>query len=164
MTSARRRNTFRSNDRLRRAAANSTSTRIGSEPPTTRYRDRHGRGARSPILHPAVPGWATRREQFVELVHQVLREFQERVPEVAEIEFGVEEVPPSAPADWESHELTMARAFPRDRTRGLPGRIVLYRLPILQRNPGDLLDLAVYSLMAERICELTGADPDDLLG
>lgn len=164
MSSSGRRTRFRVSDRLRLAAFEEDSSRIGTPPPQSRSKNRHGRGSRGPTLHPVLPGWLTRREQFFELVQQVMNEFSEKVPEVAEVEFGVEEVPPSDPADWESRDVTLSRAFPRDRKLGLKPRVVLYRLPIVRRNPPSHVVPAVYSLLAARTAELLGISPDDLLG
>ncbi|WRS30215.1 metallopeptidase family protein [Actinomycetaceae bacterium MB13-C1-2] len=154
---------YRAPDRLRIAALKDDNSRLGTTPPPTRYRDRRGRGLRGPLLHPALPGWLTRREQFIELVQQVMGEFREKVPEAWTIEFGVEEVPPSDPADWEGHETTLSRSFPRDRRRGLRPRVVLYRLPIIRCNASDQVIPAVYSLLAARTAELLDISPDDLL-
>ncbi len=164
MSTTGRRTRYRASDRLRIAALKDDDSRLGTDPPETRYRDRRGRGLRGPLYHPALPGWLTRREQFIELVQQIMSEFGERVPEVETIEFGVEEVPPSDPADWEGHETTLSRSFPRDRRRGLRPRVVLYRLPIVRCNPTNQVVPAVYSLLAARTAELLGISPDDLLG
>lgn len=163
MSTPNRRTRFRVGDRLRIAALEDDTSRLGTNPPESRYQDRHGRGLRGPLYHPALPGWLTRREQFVELIQQIVDELCEKVPEAEEIEFGVEEVPPSDPADWEEHEATLSRSFPRDRRRGLRPRVVLYRLPIVRCNPGNQAIQVVYSLMAARTAELLGISPDELL-
>lgn len=164
MTNAKPRATFRSNDRLRAIARQEGMSRSQEEPPPSRNRNRHGRGLRGPLLNPALPGWRTRREEFAELVSDVVDEYQQRLSEISEIQIGVEEVAPSAPAEWESHDVTQARAFPKDRVRGLPARIVLYRLAIQAHHRPDQLELAVYTLLAQRIAEITGTDPDSLMG
>ena len=63
------------------------------------------------------------------MVADLVSELIDRWPQVATIEFAVEDVPPSNPAAWEPHNVVVARIFPADRRRGLRDRIVVYRLP-----------------------------------
>ncbi len=146
-----------------RIAARVHVSRSGARSPSiSRNHDRHGRGPRSPLLFPSAPGWNTRKQEFFTLVENVLSRFTSNVPDVATIEFGIEEAPPSSPAEWESHEVTMARAFPRDRRRGLADRIVLYRLPIQRTMPAEEVPEAVAYLLADRICEVLAVSPEEL--
>ena len=94
----------------------------------------------------------------------LLAEMVAREPGVAEIEFGVQEVPPSNPAEWESHDVVLARTFPRDRRRGLRDRIVVYRRPICARATEDEIPFALRVILAERICDILALNPEDLLG
>mgnify|MGYP006915348463 CR=1 FL=1 len=172
MTSKQRRGTpgsspgsgqFWTPDKVRAAAARKAGNRTGSVPSFPRHQNRHGRGDRGTLLFPALPAWRTRREQFYELVQEALDHFVFRCPEVATIEFGIEEVPPSDPAEWESHDQVLARAFPRDRRRGLADRVVIYRLPVVQRAGRGQVAAAVYTLLAQRISELLEITPEELL-
>lgn len=154
---------FRAADRVREAASHKKSDPVASLPPTIRHRNRHGRGIRGPLLFPALPAWKTRREQFYELVQEALEHFTFRCPEVSTIEFGIEEVAPSNPAEWESHDQVFARVFPRDRRRGLTDRIVIYRLPVVQRVGNSHAASAVYGILAQRISEVLEISPEELL-
>lgn len=89
--------------------------------------------------------------------------FVAKYPAVSSIEFGVEEVPPSDPADWEDHDRVLSRSFGRDHRRGLADRIVIYRLPILRRTAPDDLQFTVSALLAERICDVLAINPEDLM-
>lgn len=129
-----------------------------------RRRDRHGRGARGVTILPTLPAWKTRREQFYRMVSGILHEFRQRVPEVASIEFAIEDVPPSDPAEWEKHDVTLSRLFPRDRKRRLADRIVVYRLPIAGRTTPEEMPEFVATLLAHRICQVLLVEPRDLLG
>lgn len=112
---------------------------------------------------PTLPAWRTRREQFDQLVKNTVARIAQTYPEISSIEYGVEEVPPSTPAPWEEHDISLARLFPRDRIRGLNDRIVLYRQPILHRcDPEELPDFLAL-LLAERISHVLKLDPEDLL-
>ncbi len=126
-------------------------------------RDPHGRGLRGPLLNPGLPAWRSRREEFDDLVAALVDDFAQHWPAVSTIEFGIEDVPPSDPAPWESHSAVMARVFPADRRRGLTDRIVIYRLPILQRCPSNAAaaDLT-RRLIADRISHVLAIPPDDL--
>ena len=161
MTSAPR---FQSDDYLRQVAV---AAGVGS--PSTpskmrRRRDRHGRGARGPQFHPALPGWRTRREKFYEELVRAVSEMAAKEPAGAEIEFGMQDVPPSNPADWEEHDTVLARVFPQDRRRGLRARIIVYRRPLMSRATEAEMPAAIRILVAERICEILALDPEDLLG
>ncbi len=129
-----------------------------------RRKDRHGRQQHTPISFPALPIWRTRREQFDQMVLNVINNYGEKFPEVHKIEFGVEEVPPSEPAPWEEHSVALARIFPRDRSRGLRHRIVIYRRGVLQRCKGSSCQDFLFLLLADRISQLLEVEPEELLG
>ena len=62
--------------------------------PTRRHvssRDRHGRGPRGPLFFPGTPAWRTRREDFDLMVAELVTELIRRWPQVATIEFAVED-------------------------------------------------------------------------
>lgn len=128
-------------------------------------RDRHGRGARGPAFLPGLPAWRTRREEFDQIVANLVDDLSRRWPSVTSIEFAVEDVPPSDPAPWEDHSDVLARVFPADRRRGLADRIVVYRLPVEQRCQRDeeVVDL-VRSLLADRISHVLAIPPEELGG
>lgn len=125
-------------------------------------RDRHGRGPRGPLFFPGTPAWRTRREAFDELVASLIVELTRRWPAVSTIEFGTEDVPPSDPAPWESHSQVLARVFPADRHRGLPDRIVLYRLPIVLRSDAADIPDVTRRILVERISHILTIPPDEL--
>lgn len=137
-----------------------------AEPPfrvARRRKDRHGRHQHAAFLFPGLPAWHTRREDFDLLIASILSRMRANFPAVDTIEFAVEEVPPSTPAPWEEHDVCLARVFPRDRSRNLADRIVIYRQAVRQRcgryNLAEFLEL----LMAERISQVLDVDPEDLL-
>nr|WP_269212670.1 MULTISPECIES: metallopeptidase family protein [unclassified Schaalia] len=126
------------------------------------FRDRHGRGLRYVLFPPSTPRWRTRREHFDALVARIVAELTERWPAVGTIEFAVEDVPPSLPAFWEDSTVILARIFPADRRRGLPDRIVIHRLPVLQRVTSDQLAVFLRRLIIERISHILTIPPDEL--
>ena len=126
-------------------------------------RDLHGRGPRGPLFLPGIPAWRTRREHFDRLVAQLVASFATRWPAVETIEFGIEEVPPSAPAPWEHHSVVFGRVFPADRRRGLRDRIVVYRMPIMQRCHSSL-EVAEFTrrVLLDRISHVLSIPPDEM--
>ncbi len=152
---------FQVHDRVREAAQR---TQLAAPlPPETRFKDRHGRGMRGPLLHPVLPGWVTRQEKFAARVKQVVDGLRDSCPDVLQIEYGVEDVPPSAPAEWEPADVSLSRAFPRDRKRGLAPRVVLYRLPIERSTRNLETQALVVALLVERTAEILGVNPESLL-
>ena len=65
-----------------------------------------------------------------------------RWPSVDQIQFAVEEVPPSDPAPWE-RSVVLGRGFTAEPRAGLPARVVIYRRPVASRatNEAELADL-----------------------
>ncbi|MEO7071333.1 MAG: metallopeptidase family protein [Nostocoides sp.] len=125
-------------------------------------RDRHGRGLRGPMAWPRVPAMATRRETFDDLV----LDSADRLEAVlsgrrAEVEFAVEDIPPSDPAPWEEQVAPLGRVFPSDGR--LPNRIVVYRR-VVEAQARDDVDLAVLvnEVIIEQVAALLGVEPDDL--
>ncbi len=129
-----------------------------------RRRDRRGRGPRGPVLPPSVPGARTGAERFDHVMLRTVAHLEHSLGRALDgVEFGVEDVPPSAPAPWEAGAVSLGRYFPADAAAGLPDRIVLYRRPIESRCRGaaDLAEL-VRHVLIEQVAHLTGLDPDQI--
>lgn len=123
-------------------------------------RDAHGRGMMRPLLPPALPGYRTRAERFDELVADLSERLGSRWAEHwGRVEFGVEDVPPSDPAPWESG-VPLGRVFPGEY--GAPTRIVLYRRPLEQRAGADDLPGLVRDILAEQVAHLLSMRPDEV--
>jgi predicted Zn-dependent protease with MMP-like domain len=131
-----------------------------SSPPRGPRRDRHGRGLRGPLVPAGVPLARTRAEQFDELVLDAAERLDQRWSEqLAEVEFAVEDVPPSDPAPWEHGEVPLGRLFPR--SGGHPARIVVYRRPV-ETRVSDLRDTArlVHDVVVEQVAHLMDIEPE----
>ncbi|MDD9206849.1 metallopeptidase family protein [Georgenia sp. 10Sc9-8] len=129
-----------------------------------RRRDRRGRGLRGPLVPPTLPAWRTRAERFDEMVVRVAEHLEHRFArELHEVEFAVEEVPPSEPSPWERDAVALGRYFPADGAAGLRGRIVVYRRPIVARceTPGELAEM-VREVVVEQVAGMLGRDPRDV--
>jgi len=125
-------------------------------------RDRRGRGPRGPLAWPPVPGMATRAEQFDELVLDAATRMEVRAGRpLGEVEFAVEDVPPSDPAPWESSDVPLGRLFAGQGK--LPARIVVYRRPVETRATDDReLAALINDVVVEQVASLLGVDPREL--
>lgn len=128
-----------------------------------RPRNRHGRGLRGVKMHPALPAVQTAKTKFDNLVVEIVRQVYKANPKLPKIEFATEEVPVSLPAEWEDYQVSLARAFPRDRSAGLSARIVIYRLPIMNRihHRGEVEEL-LQALIINYLCDLVNITPTQL--
>ncbi len=127
-----------------------------------RRRDRHGRGPRGPLAWPRVPAMRTRREAFDELVLDSADRLEAVLAEHrAEVEFAVEDVPPSDPAPWEEQVAPLGRLFGAEGR--LPPRIVVYRRPVEgQARDEAELALIVHDVVVEQVSALLGIPPGEL--
>jgi len=153
-----------------------------------RRRDRHGRGLRGSLVPPGVPLYRSRSDRFDDLVLLAVSQLEPRWDaELAEVEFGVEEIPPVIPDTDDPEPIPLARLELRsaqldiplqgsvqpggaDRSdvqrpdlSGAPGRrarIVLYRRPLMARADGEeeLAEL-VLDVIVEQFARWLGVDP-----
>jgi len=108
----------------------------------------------------ALPAAKSRTERFDHQVSQSVSLLEDIYGKtIAGVEFGVEDVPPSSPAWWESGAVPLGRYFPADA--GLPHRIVIYRRPIITRtfSPAHQFEL-ITQVLIEQIVHMTGKEPD----
>jgi predicted Zn-dependent protease with MMP-like domain len=104
----------------------------------------------------------TRRQLFDDLVLDSAARLEPRIgPRFAEVEFAVEDVPPSDPAPWERDGVALGRTFPGHGRQ--PARIVIYRRPVESRAQ-DLRELTaiVQDIVVEQVAALFGVPPGDL--
>jgi predicted Zn-dependent protease with MMP-like domain len=104
----------------------------------------------------------TRAQQFDELVLDAAGRMEHHAGDaLGNLEFAVEDVPPSDPAPWESSDVPLGRLFAAQGK--LPARLVLYRRPVETRTT-DARELAalVNDVVVEQVAALLGIDPRDL--
>lgn len=117
---------------------------------------------RTPMFGTRLPRYRTRAGLFDDLVAAHLRRLAAAWPElIRPVQFMVEDVPPSDPAPWEKEPSLGSRCFPAGR--GVPARIVLYRLP-LQTHAHDReeLEWAIRDELVLRLAELYGRRPEEI--
>ncbi|RKN37417.1 metallopeptidase family protein [Streptomyces hoynatensis] len=131
-----------------------------------RHRDRHGRGMRGPVAPPQVPLAVSRADTFGSLVHDSAERLRRRLPQLAGVDFGVQEVPP-LPREGEGRGLDGPDAVPLGgvfRARpGRPARIVVYRRPVeLRSRDRDECAQLVHEVVVEQAAELLGLAPESV--
>jgi predicted Zn-dependent protease with MMP-like domain len=104
----------------------------------------------------------SRREHFDELVLDSAARLEPRLgPRFSEVEFAVEDVPPSDPAPWERETVPLGRVFPAQGK--MPARVVVYRRPIESRaQDARELTAIVQDVVVEQVAALLGVPPGDL--
>lgn len=128
----------------------------------TRRRDRHGRGLRGPLLPRELPAYRSRRDRFDDRVLDAVERLEQRwAPQLEDVEFAVEDIPPSDPAPWEHGEVPLGRFFPAQGE--LPARVVVYRRPVESRAV-DAQDVAtlVQDVVVEQVAHLLGLTPEQV--
>lgn len=126
-------------------------------------RDRHERRDSHLVCPPSLPRYRCRREYFDDLVVFIMRSLLSSWPALANVELGVEDVPPSDPAPWEHYSVALGRTFAADAKAGLPPRIVIYRRPCEQRVNEEIdLYTLVRSVVLEQCAQLLGRRSDEL--
>ncbi|HMM95737.1 metallopeptidase family protein [Phycicoccus sp.] len=129
---------------------------------TARRRDRHGRGPRGPLAHPAVPAMTTRRERFDDLVLDAADRIRPHLGNrYAGTEFAVQDVPPTDPAPWEEQVAPLGRLLRATAARA--DRVVVYRRPVEARaqDEQDLADI-VREVVTEQVAALLGVPAHEL--
>ena len=105
---------------------------------------------------------ATRAEKFDELLLDAASRMEHRAGKAFDnVEFAVEDVPPSDPAPWESSDVPLGRLFAAQGK--MPARIVVYRRPVETRTTDDReLAALINDVVVEQMASLLGVDPRDL--
>ncbi|MEU8347077.1 Zinicin-like metallopeptidase [Actinomadura meyerae] len=142
-----------------------------------RRRDRHGRGIRGPLTPPQAPVSRTRAERFDDLVDDEVRRLVQRWgPELAEVEFAVDDVPVVEPGFDGPVPLgqTFLRASPPasppaspHASAASPGepavRIVVFRRPVEARASGGTeQSRLIRDLLVEEVADLLGLSPESV--
>ncbi|MEU9609348.1 metallopeptidase family protein [Streptomyces sp. NPDC048057] len=128
----------------------------GTTEPRPRRRDRHGRGMRGPIAPPQVPLALSRAETFRDLVRDSVERLERRLPQLADVDFLVLDVP-GVPEET----VPLGDAVPAER--GRPARIVIYRRPVEIRTKNrDERALLVHEVVVEQVAELLGLAPESV--
>lgn len=139
--------------------------KISSAPSSSgrRRRDRHGRGARGPLLGPHLPAWRTRADRFDDLIALEVDALNRHLHGKLDVyDVAVLDVPESDPAPWEDG-VPLSRFLPFERPGKIHGRMIFYRLPILQSvTRYDAPRLFIHDVVVDQVAATLGEDPEDI--
>lgn len=123
-----------------------------------RTRDRRARGLRGPLAPRAVPLSRSRAAAFDDDVVQALERLQARLPELAEVELVVAEVPPGPLRDGSPDPVPLGSVS--QAGTDAPACLTVYRKPVeLRARPGALRGDLIADVVAELVAELLGITP-----
>lgn len=118
---------------------------------------------RGPVIPFTVPAWRTRADEFDDLLAFDLGTYRQQLGKAMDhLDFGVLDVPQADPAPWEDG-IPLARYLPFERPARITGRIVFFRMPILEaaRDAPDPR-LFIHDVITEQLAGALGEDPDDI--
>ena len=126
-----------------------------------RRRDRRGRGLRGPLGPAELPVVRTRAERFDDLVLDAVERLEKQwAPELADVEFAVEDVPPAEPGPG-ADPVPLGAVLAATALEPRPPRVVLYRWPIVARvRDGGPLGALVHDVVVEQVADLLGLEPE----
>lgn len=111
-------------------------------------------------MPPSTPAYRSRAERFDDLVADAAERLAATwASQWGRVEFGVEDVPPSDPAPWESG-VPLGRVLPGEY--GATTRIVIYRRPLEQRALPEELPGLVRDIVAEQVAHILSRRPDEV--
>ncbi len=115
---------------------------------------------RGPVAPPQVPLSVSRSDAFDDLVRDAADRLERRWPQLSEVEFAVQEVPPAPGAGAEPADVVpLGRLIPAGSAS--PNRIVVYRRPVEVRAKGrEERALLVHEVVVEQVADLLGLSPE----
>ena len=126
---------------------------------------------RGPLAPPQVPLSVSRSDAFDDLVRDAADRLERRWPQLAEVEFAVQEVPVPGP-DGADDRIAVAgddivplgRLIAAGTTgKGSPNRIVIYRRPVeIRAKNREERALLVHEVVVEQVAELLGLSPENV--
>ncbi|MCF6524006.1 metallopeptidase family protein [Streptomyces sp. JJ36] len=140
------------------------SSPVPPRPPHPRpfRRDRHGRGMRGPVAPPQVPLAVTRADAFDDLVRDSAHRLERHWPQLAGVDFAVQEVPRGDGGELDGAEVVpLGRVVPAHGNR--PDCVVVYRRPVeIRTKTREERALLVHEVVVEQVAELLGLSPESV--
>ncbi|GGO88074.1 hypothetical protein GCM10012280_27990 [Wenjunlia tyrosinilytica] len=113
---------------------------------------------RGPIAPPQVPLALTRSEAFDDLVRESADRLERRFPQLSEVQFAVQEVPPTIKSG-DSDTVPLGRII--SSAKSPPDRIVIYRRPVeIRAKSREDRAALVHEIVVEQVAELLGLSPE----
>ncbi|KRV48723.1 hypothetical protein AQ490_22870 [Wenjunlia vitaminophila] len=114
---------------------------------------------RGPVAPPQVPIALSRAEVFDDLVREAAEQLERRWPQLAEVRFAVQDVPPADEDPTSPDGVPLGRVV-TEAHEG-KGKIVVYRRPVEIRAKGrDERAALVHDVVVEQVAELLGLTPE----
>ncbi|MBO8199514.1 metallopeptidase family protein [Streptomyces smyrnaeus] len=128
-----------------------------------RRRDRHGRGMRGPIAPPQVPLAISRAEAFDDLVRDSVTRLERHWPQLATVEFAVQEVPRSDNGEVREGDDAVPLGRVTEGGGEHPDRVIVFRRPVeIRSRSRDERALLVHEVVVEQVAELLGLAPESV--
>ncbi|MGP3976551.1 metallopeptidase family protein [Streptomyces sp. 8N114] len=128
-----------------------------------RRRDRHGRGMRGPIAPPQVPLAISRAEAFDDLVRDSVVRLERHWPQLAGVEFAVQEVPRSDNGEVREGDDAVPLGRVTEGVGERPDRVIVFRRPVeIRSRTRDERALLVHEVVVEQVAELLGLAPESV--
>ena len=117
---------------------------------------------RGPVAPPQVPLSVSRSDAFDDYVRDAADRLERRWPQLSDVEFAVQEVPPPGAGPEPEDVVPLGRLIPAGASgRGSPNRIVVYRRPVEVRAKGrEERALLVHEVVVEQVADLLGLSPE----
>jgi predicted Zn-dependent protease with MMP-like domain len=116
---------------------------------------------RGPIAPPQVPLALSRAEAFDDLVRDAADRLERRWPQLADVEFAVQDVPLPQDGAVDGDPVPLGRLIGAAQDR--PSRIVVYRRPVeIRAKSRDERALLVHEVVVEQVAELLGLSPENV--
>jgi predicted Zn-dependent protease with MMP-like domain len=122
---------------------------------------------RGPIAPPQVPLSLSRADAFDDLVRDAADRLERRWPQLADVEFAVQEVPwpldTGAEARGEISDDSVPLGKLVSARKDSPNRIVVYRRPVeIRAKSREERALLVHDVVVEQVAELLGLSPENV--
>jgi len=118
---------------------------------------------RGPVAPPQVPLAVSRAESFDDLVRESIGRLERRWPQLAGVEFAVQEVPRTDSGDLPEGAGYVPLGRVSEARGDRPDRIVVYRRPVEIRTRGrEERALLVHEVVVEQVAELLGLSPESV--
>ncbi|WP_431982912.1 metallopeptidase family protein [Streptomyces qinglanensis] len=128
-----------------------------------RRRDRHGRGMRGPVAPPQVPLAISRAEAFDDLVRDSVTRLERHWPQLAGVEFAVQEVPRSDNGEVRDGDEAVPLGRIAEGNGEHPDRVIVFRRPVeIRSRSRDERALLVHEVVVEQVAELLGLEPESV--
>lgn len=124
---------------------------------------------RGPIAPPQVPLALSRADVFDDLVRDAADRLERRWPQLADVEFAVQEVPwpldtvaeAAARGDISDDSVPLGKLV--SARKDSPNRIVVYRRPVeIRAKSREERALLVHDVVVEQVAELLGLSPENV--